>query len=602
MIGRGRPCLSASLIGAALATVLLLPSGSSARAQDTARLGRGPRPDSSEVLSRARRAQARYERRRLRYVTRVWTGSGGRCDVRVGRMCVWHDPGSTWEPEPEDPEVGRSREELLGELARAAELLPGDGWILGQRIHYLTEAGRWEDAAAVLEDCRADAEWCEALRGFVLHGLERYPEARAAFERALDRMEAGRAREWRDPAVILDPRAREWIAEGPFGATVLRRLWMLSDPLFLVDGNDRLTEHYARRVMARMREDARSPFGRWNGDLEEVLIRFGWEVGWERTHPAPGSVSRDGSVIGQTHPRARQMLPPPEVLRRPEATEAGGWHPEEEWVRSAYAPAYAPDLDRLEGQVAVFRFGDSIRVIGAYELPEAPETYRDPWENHLFAPTAPRPGGTVGGLFLAAPDRSVVVASARAEGAVGVMSLSAAAAPWVVSLEALDPATRRGARLRYGLAEEPYPDGVPVLSDLLLLSGAASPVTLEEAIPRARPHTRVRPDETVGVAFAVSGLRGGEWLGLRLVLEAPAGGFLQRAGEWLGIVDEGRPVSVEWEEEAPEGGEFLFRTVSLRLPRLDPGRYRLRLSVSLPGRSPMTTVRDVQVSGGGEAR
>ena len=32
-----------------------------------------------------------------------------------------------------------------------------------------------------------------------------------------------------------------------------RRLWLLSDPLYLVEGNDRKTEQYARQVLVRMR-------------------------------------------------------------------------------------------------------------------------------------------------------------------------------------------------------------------------------------------------------------------------------------------------------------------------------------------------------------
>ena len=39
------------------------------------------------------------------------------------------------------------------------------------------------------------------------------------------------------------------------------RLWLLSDPLYLVDGNDRMTEQFARAVLVRMRREAVNPYG-----------------------------------------------------------------------------------------------------------------------------------------------------------------------------------------------------------------------------------------------------------------------------------------------------------------------------------------------------
>ena len=186
-------------------------------------------PDSSDLRGRARSAKAQYERRRLRHLPITSVSSTDACDELIGRFCSWYDEGD-WYPRPEPQEVEDLQRVLLTVLDSVQGQLPGDGWVLGQRVWYHSEAGRWEEALRVGRACGAvEPWWCAALRGFVLHGLQRYPEAEAAFERSLLLMDAERAQEWRIPRREVDGDSRR-ILDGLKGApndsvdTVLSRL------------------------------------------------------------------------------------------------------------------------------------------------------------------------------------------------------------------------------------------------------------------------------------------------------------------------------------------------------------------------------------------
>ena len=260
-----------------------------------------PRPDAvadtlspDEALEGAREAQQRFERFRRRWVpvTRTWTGSS--CDEIVGRMCQNHDEGGDWWPGEEDTRIKEARRELLAELEASARVHPVDPWTLGQRVAYLGEEGDWKGAEALARTCRAaDRAWCRSLEGLALHGQGRFEAAEAAFREALAGMEEERRVRWTDPSLVLDGGGRSWLRDGGRRRPSSREenlalLWQLSDPLYLVEGNDRLTEHWSRWTMASVRAQGRNPHGlSWGRDLEELMVRYGWEVGWERTPLSP---------------------------------------------------------------------------------------------------------------------------------------------------------------------------------------------------------------------------------------------------------------------------------------------------------------------------
>ena len=81
------------------------------------------------------------------------------------------------------------------------------------------------------------------------------------------------------------------------------------------EGNDRVTEHYARLVVAINREEAQNPYTMaWGEDLEETLIRYGRTVGWSRVQSMPSGIGGVGggiqdtrSTVGHHHPKSRGL-------------------------------------------------------------------------------------------------------------------------------------------------------------------------------------------------------------------------------------------------------------------------------------------------------
>ncbi len=79
----------------------------------------------------------RFERIRGQLLPYVWDGGRRPCEERIGRLCLWHGGEDDWEPGPDSPDLVEARDELLTTLAGAADHIPADEWILGQRVRYL---------------------------------------------------------------------------------------------------------------------------------------------------------------------------------------------------------------------------------------------------------------------------------------------------------------------------------------------------------------------------------------------------------------------------------------------------------------------------------
>ena len=164
------------------------------------------REDSIRAHRAARTRQAAFERTRRHNLPWAWGGGSGECDERIGRFCLTYsdDDAEEWEPPDEAEVIVRSRERLLGELASAAAEIPGDRWVTGQRVRYLVEAQRYEEARAAAEACAAEAWWCDALRGYAAHYAGDAGAADSAFSSMLGAMPEETRAEWTDLSVILD--------------------------------------------------------------------------------------------------------------------------------------------------------------------------------------------------------------------------------------------------------------------------------------------------------------------------------------------------------------------------------------------------------------
>ena len=482
-------------------------------------------PDSTRIRSQAEDAQARFERIRRRLLPYVWAGGRRPCEERIGRLCLWHGGEDDWEPVPDPSDLVEARDELLTTMADAADHIPADEWILGQRIRYLGEAGRWEEAVRLARACDgAASSWCSVLEGFGLHGMGRYEAALDRFSRGLETMNADEARTWRDPSMLLDGKGSDVLKDaGDRNAweEVRARVWTLADPLYLVAGNDRESEHYARWTFSKMSDGARNAWGmRWGDDLEEIAVRYGWDRGWEQVRPAVGAAGGLPSVIGHQLSGGKAFAPPGRVLEEPSTTTPGAWLPEEKRPRSTHVPTYAPTLLPGVAQVAVLHRGDSIVVAASTELPVNPDTVPKGVTNRTLTGDEivaegpipwPQPALLEGpeqtGLFLV--DEGGRIRGTSGNLREGALHLTVPAGRYLLSVEAWAPEEGLGGRIRHGITTESIPDDLATLSDLILLHPADSlPETLASALPSMRSSAQLESDSPLVLGWRSLGWDG----------------------------------------------------------------------------------------------
>ena len=579
------------MLSSARALVIWLPLVLAMGAFQTARAQQrssGAERDSVRALKSARAAQADFERIRRNHFPWTWGGGGGPCDERVGRFCLTHgDDDDDWVPPPEPEPVREARTELLETLDTVASLSPGDDWIAGQRVRYLVEADRLADAIQAAGSCRASRWWCSALAGYAYHARNDFPAADSAFRAALDEMDPEEKQRWSDVSLLFPEGApREYRrAEGAARDSLERRFWWLADPLYMVAGNERRTEHFSRWVLDQLQDRAKSTEGlSWGGDLRELLLRYGWPVGWERVRPPLHRSGTQPALISHYANRSRQFAPPARFLSDPSTIRPGDWEIDAERARAEYLPGYAGAFEELEHTLALFRRGDSVVVMAGYQLPND---------------TVASPGRWEVAMVLASDERAdPLVVRGVAESSGGGLRLMAPAAPALFSLEIQRTDTMgRAARARYWLPLTPLPPGGAAVSDLLLFRPTDPlPESLAAAAPEAHGSSTFRSGEQIGIFWEVYGLGANpDAFPVSITLRDTGRGWLRRLGESLGVVGSDDPVRLRWSEAPPPEPGVFARSAVLTLPELSPGRYTLELMVTLPGREPLLASREIRI-------
>jgi hypothetical protein len=590
--------MSSNVLIAGLVSVLVLAPGFRAPvaaqvAQESGAV-RVTAQDSALLLRAARQDQAAFERLRRNRLPETWGSGSGRCDERIGRFCLTHgSPRGTWTAPPEHPDVVASRDTLVHGLGLVAEIIPGDGWIAGQRVRYLVEARRLDEALLAAGACRAERSWCAALLGFVHHYASRAAAADSAFDTALAAMEEPERRRWNDLSLILDEQSvRSYRRMAPEGREEFEhRFWRLADPFLTRPGNELRSEHFSRHVRDQFQYRAQSADGiSWGYDLREILLRYGWPAGWER-HRNWGMTAGPPPLTSHYSSAPQYLLPPPEALLGESGTE-GTWEITGRRSRTGYNIPLEDSIARwfspLDHQVAVFRRGAESVVIAAYQLP---------------ADSVPESARVEAGLALletADDRREPDVALAPGVGATGRMLGRTDARQVLMSLEVVVPEERRLARARYGLDLPPLLPGLLSMSDLLLLSGGEDlPESLEEAVEMARPSARIPAGEEVGVYWEIYGVdpERTEQVTLSIRLLESRRGWVRRLAERAGLLREVTPIRLRWQEPTV-AGTHMPRSLAIQIPEVAPGSYTLELTLEADGREPLSVRKDIEVTGG----
>jgi hypothetical protein len=540
-------------------------------------------PDSQATLRSARRAQADFESFRRSHLPERDGYSGQNCDRYIGRYCFWYgDQEKDSVPEPST--IGEARARLLARLADAAALLPGDDWIMGQRVRYLIEDGRPRDGLAVARECRATSWWCTALAGLSLHVAAAFAEADSAFAAALyDMPETERCR-WDDVSLLLEGELRDRYDHMSCDerAAFASRWWWLAAPLLSRPGNDRRTEHFARITLARIESDSRLPYRDfWGDDLQEILIRFGPDVYWTRAPPSAAVLGAEPIVTGHERVPAFHFVPASHAFETPGHAVADDWSLSAPAAPELYAPVYADTFTTFDAQVSAFRRDDSCLVVARYDASI------DPAHAHQDARAALALADGVHAPRIAAHET-------RLDGP-DVLSAITSCEPQIVSLEIVPARARWIARLRRGID----PGASQRVSDLLIVAAADSlPARLDSVLPRAFPTAQVTVGSRVGLFWETYALPpGGEDATISLSVTARRRAAMGRIAESIGLASRRRGVALQWDEllRPERAGEAAPRLLTVDLSGLAPGRYMIELSLNIGTAAPITASREIEL-------
>jgi hypothetical protein len=553
--------------------------------------GRHPAADSAHTLRDARNAQQDFERFRR---ARLPTGDvySGTCDVRVGRYCYWRgdDDDEVETPPPEARSIIARREQLLQALDHGAAMLPGDRWIAGQRVRYLVDAGRFDDAIHVARfDCRSSTNWCDAVAGYAAHAAGKFALADSLYEAALDAMTPADRCEWLDVSDELSDDLHDRYA--PLDCTgrerFARRVFRLGAPLYMVSATDLLTEHLARRTFARIVEHSATAEGdSWGDDERELGDRYGWPKWFTRGEPRIGFDDLTPAIVGHDAGQPYFFLPSLAAFEHPGKTSTSDWQLTDPRARSGYAPTYARTIHELPHQIALFRRGDSTLAVGA-------------WNAERDTTLLGRP--LAAGLALAGDSGALALTRDSAAHVAGRLMTVGLLDSGLVSLELLAVMDQRAARARIGVP--PRDTGRVALSDLLLFSQGASAddddgepePNLALAVDSALTSELVPQSRSVGVYWETYGLRSAEPVQFTLSVEPVDVGVMRRLAERLRFSDPTSGFRIEWRDVPRTVNGVAARSTRLDLSRLRGGRYRVRLTVVAAGNATSSSASTFEV-------
>jgi hypothetical protein len=518
--------------------------------------------DSMRDLRVAKSAQASFERAR-RYSLPEGGGSSGRCDVQLGRYCWWYDEVPPDIP-PEVSQITRRRAELLATLDALAERHPGDDWIAGMRVHYRIDGKDPSSADSVARSCGATTCWCLVLVGYADHKLGRPAAAESAFVGALAAMPDSTSCTWRDIAALLPSNTRHYYEQLSCEARrpVEERYWLLSRPELAGVANDWRSEFYFRRVLATLYKQATSTLqGSWGRDNEELLLRYGWPIGWRRSQSAYGSLM-DISVT-EYHPVPSYNFAPVEALYDTSATSQNdGWDLTARTPEARYSPRLVDDVAPVAMQVARFRRGDSVLVVSAHAA------------SHDSL-------GAASDAVLAVALADGTIRRARAEGRVGRARLMVESFPVLAGVEITDTTTHTLARAR-SLLRVPERATSLALSDLLLFRATeGAPESIDAALEAAVPGDTLSRSRPIGIYWETYGIaESGESFDVGVTVERIDRSWFRGAKQLLRLAEPDNPLRLRWNDARPAApGEPISRAITLDLANQSPGKYRITVGL-----------------------
>jgi len=547
--------------------------------------------DSTRALRVAHRAQGDFEALRRQLLPHGTLIAAPGCDAVVGRYCFLQQVASA--APQEAPEVVAGRLRLLATLDSVSALIPGDRWILGQRVRYLVEAGHAQSADSLGVACAASAtdaatkSWCFALVGYTAQQYGKFARADGAFSLALDELPEAERRKFEDLALFIGGRAARPYrnADRSSSDSAAAAFWRLVQPLYLTGENDLRTELLARITRMHIEQDSRTVMGDWfRGDDRETLLRYGIALWYTQGDPRPGALGPP-PIAGIRRQPSFNFFPDAHAFSSPDQLTPDDWAYQNVDNGPTYAPTWAWSfLPLINHQVALFRRGDSAFVVASFAVNDA--SHNTPREAGIFAATIDH-GGVLQPFGTTIQNASSKIVS----------TLMAPWRPLIVSLEVLDSANHAAERARFA-PRLPVPGTRLSLSDLLLYAPSDSvPLTsLKDAVPLALHAMEAPSNRQIGVFWETYGVRPeGEAFDYSLIVEPVDKGLIHRALVAVHVVDPDRGLSLQWRETPSISAGIASRSVVVDLSRLQPGQYLVRLMLTSGTELPVVAERSIQV-------
>ncbi len=495
---------------------------------------------------------------------------GTRCDADVGSECFNGDPDTencradspclNWPP--------RWPLEVL--LLEQATTHPNSGFLMGQATYLLLKAKNPQAALQLLEGCEAEGWWCSALKGMVFQRAGR-PQLAEDEMRAFITNAPELVRCDLDDSTWLVGRLpiRRWSGMNQLDLRLeFRRSWQgrscdarlrasqrinwLSDPLYLVDGNDRWTEMMSEAVESQLEDELASTTSRRPRDYREEhrarINRRGpwdsWEMGADQT-------------TWWTSLRAARYHFVPDFQELADLSDPV-WTLQSDYELEGYTPAYAP-FYAAAVQIARFRSETAAlqRIAAATSVAGTP------------IESAVESGYLV---FTDAPESFPLQLEAQFQDARAVYLPDAEPKPYVASFEIL---TAEGIGWHREQIQPLALEGEGV-SDLLLYRpvGMEEPISLLAAAALMHGSTEVEAAEQ-GLFWEVYGAPEGTPIEFSLEIRSEeTGGLMNQVRRLFGGASE-RDATLSWSE--PSQGPQHARAIILDFRDLEPGEYTVAL-------------------------
>jgi hypothetical protein len=478
-------------------------------------------------------------------------------------------------------------------------------------------------AREVAASCSDAMPWCTEWRDFVAIRLDgdagrptdkRWPlgDTLSVASSSLDSLTLAHVH-------TLSPAAR---------AAFLARLWWLADPLWILAGNERRAEEFARRLDTRARLTQRYDdrydwrLSMRGAAIAATIMRYGmpdyaWWEGekWEQPRPInfrgryDMSEPRPGNGLQTTFEYFRDrvgLMPSLTSVLEPFTTPAWKIHSdpavaEDTWWPQEHMRLPYP-LRQLTGQVGMLRRHEQIVAVVGAQLPPAGGA-PEPVEVHLVYSRGPD-------SVAAVAKRTAFPGSAVAmHGPVGRDSV-------MIGLEHLAhaPSKLPAGRLRVGAVPpttlSALAAGVFAVSEPLILlddiGGRIPLTTVLDALDAVAPSTEVKAGAPLTIYWESYGIAPDQAVTHAVWLERLTDqGALRRLGIRLNIAaDLNTPVAVQWDEErvGPRAVPItdgpvpiVGRTITLNTEGLSAGVYRLSVAIARAGAEPVLASREIRV-------